>query len=120
MIEPFLVGTALHLVVPAMVDAARSGMHTGHKSVNRSANVHRSANLNRHVNLRNTARTSLNRNVNVPRSINVTINRNVNIDVDQHWHPVATAAAVTATAAVTALSSGWSVIGCTVGCCYGH
>jgi hypothetical protein len=64
--------------------------------------VNRSANVNRNVNVRNTTRTSVNRNVNVNRSANVNVNRNVNVDMDRHWHPVATAAAVTATAAVTA------------------
>jgi len=50
-----------------------------------------------------------NRNVNANRNVNVNSNRNVNVDVhgggccgwDNDWHPVATAAAVTATAAVT-------------------
>jgi hypothetical protein len=72
----FLVGTVLHLVVPSMAEAARSGRHTSRPSVNRNVNVNRSANVN--------------------------VNRHVNVDVDRHWHPVATAAAVTATAAVTA------------------
>lgn len=59
------------------------------------------------------ARTHVNRNVNVNRNRNVNVNRHVDIDrdVDVHvhggyrgccYHPVATAAAVTATAMVTA------------------
>jgi hypothetical protein len=73
-----LVESVLPLVVPSMAEAARSGRHT--------------------------SRTSVNRNVNVNRSANVNVNRHVNVDVDvdHHRHPVATAAAVTAIAAVTA------------------
>ena len=64
-----------------------------------NTNVNRNVNANRNVNV--------NQNVNVNRNTNVNVNRNVNVDVDYHgagccYHPVATAAAVTATAAVTA------------------
>ena len=59
------------------------------------------------------ARTSVNRTTNVNRNTNVNVNRNVNVhrDVDVHggyygggccYHPIATAAAVTATVAITA------------------
>lgn len=57
-------------------------------------------NSNRDVRTNNVRNTSVN---------NVNVNRNVNVDVDRHgggwndnYHPVATAAAVTATVAVTA------------------
>jgi len=69
--------------------------------------------------VRNTTRTSINRDVDVNRNVNrnVNVDRNVNrnvsyhrdIDVDvdyHHYHPVARAAAVTATAAVTAAAIG--------------
>jgi hypothetical protein len=72
--------------------------------------------------VRNTTRTNVNRNVNVNRDVNVNrnVNRNVNVhrdidvDVDHHYrgyHPVATAAAVAATATVTA-----AVVGSMVHC----
>jgi uncharacterized alkaline shock family protein YloU len=56
--------------------------------------------------VRNTTRTNVNRDVNVNRNVNVNVNtrRNVDIDVDvdrHHRHPIATAAAVGATMAVT-------------------
>ena len=54
--------------------------------------------------VRNTTRTNVNRDVNVNRNVNVNTRRNVDIDVDvdhHHHHPVATAAAVGATMAVT-------------------
>jgi hypothetical protein len=60
---------------------------------------------------RSSARTSVNRHANVNRNVNVNHNVNVNRDVDVHvhggyyggccYHPVATAAAVTATVALT-------------------
>jgi hypothetical protein len=61
------------------------------------------------VRTNNVRNTSVN-NVNVNRNQNVNVNRNVNVNVDRHggccgwdndYHPVATAAAVTATVAVT-------------------
>jgi hypothetical protein len=60
--------------------------------------------------VRNNTRTNVNRNVNVNRDVNVNRNVNVNtrrhvdidVDVDRHHHhPIATAAAVGATMAVT-------------------
>jgi len=76
-------------------------------SVNRS-NVNRKANRNTNVN-RN---ANVNRNTNVNRNRNVNIDRDIDIDIDVDrrggyhggccYHPVATAAAVTATAMVTA------------------
>ena len=65
----------------------------------------RNVNVNRNVS-RNTTRTNINRNVNVNRNVNrdvhVHTNRHVDIDVHNRYHPVATAAAVTATTIVTA------------------
>jgi hypothetical protein len=74
----------------------RGGTRT---SINGGGGVNRNANAN------------VNRNVNVNRNTNVNVNRNVDVNVDNNWnhgmggccyHPVATAAAVTATVAVTA------------------
>ncbi len=58
-------------------------------NVNRNANINRSANVNR------------NANVNVNRDANVNVNRHVDVDVNRGWnHPVGTAVAIGATAAV--------------------
>jgi hypothetical protein len=69
---------------------------------NRGGNINRGTNVNRNENI--------NRNTNVNQNVNV--NRNVNVNVNSNYygggysgccyHPVATAAAVTATAVVTA------------------
>lgn len=63
-------------------------MHRGaHVNVNRGAKVNRNANINRN--------TSINRNT------NVNVNRHVDVNVDRRWnHPVGTAVAIGATAAV--------------------
>jgi hypothetical protein len=66
-------------------------------------------------NYRSSAQTNVNRNTNINRNTNVNVNRNVNVNVNNNYyhgggyygggccyHPVATAAAVTATAMVTA------------------
>jgi hypothetical protein len=58
------------------------------------------ADAGRQVN--NNTRTSVNRNTNV----NVNRSVDVDVDVDRNWHPVATAAAVTATVAVTSAMVG--------------
>lgn len=55
------------------------------------ASINRNANLNRNVN----------RNVNVNRNINVDHHVDIDVDVDRHYHPWATAAAVTTAAVVT-------------------
>jgi len=77
---------------------ARTSVNRGGGKANHNANVNRNTNVNRNVNV--------NQNVNV--------NRHVDVDVHHHggyygggccynsYHPVATAAAVTATAMVTA------------------
>lgn len=65
---------------------------------NAGHNVDRNANINRN--------TNINHNTNINRDIDV--HRDIDVDVDNHWHdgwydhPVATAAAVTATTMVTA------------------
>jgi len=68
--------------------------------------------------------TSVN-NVNANRNVNVNSNRNVNVNVDNHggccgwdndYHPVATAAAVTATVAVTSAVVGSMVRAVPAGC----
>lgn len=81
--------------------------------------------------VRASARTSVHRNTNVNRNVNVNRNTNVNVnrhvDVDVHggyyggccyhdYHPVATAAAVTATAMVTAAVIGSIVHALPPGC----
>jgi hypothetical protein len=84
-------------------------------SVNRSGGANRSANVNRNVNV--------NQNVNVNRNVNV----HHDVDVYHHggyyggccyhdYHPVATAAAVTATAMVTAAVIGSIVNTLPAGC----
>lgn len=69
--------------------------------------------------------SSRNTNVNANRNVNVNNNRNVNVNVDNHggccgwdndYHPVATAAAVTATVAVTSAVVGSMVRAVPAGC----
>jgi hypothetical protein len=71
------------------------GPHGGNPQVN---NVHADARTN---NVRNTSVNNVN-NVNVNRNVNVNVNGNYHGGWDDDYHPVATAAAVTATVAVTA------------------
>ncbi|MCC6193008.1 MAG: hypothetical protein IT518_00945 [Burkholderiales bacterium] len=75
-------------------------------------------------NVRNTSVNNVNRTTDV-RNTNVNVNRNVNVDVDRHggccgwdndYHPVATAAAVTATVAVTSAVVGSMVRTVPAGC----
>src|SRR5271163_1243304 len=79
-------------------------------------------------NYRSSAQTNVNRNANVNRNTNVNVNRNVNVNVNNNYHgggyygggccyhPVATAAAVTATAMVTAAVIGSVVNSVPAGC----
>ena len=95
---------------------ARAG---GGGGANRQVN-----NSNRDVRANNVRSTSVN-NVN-NRNVNVNANKNVNVNVDRHggccggwdndYHPVATAAAVTATVAVTAAVVGSMVRTVPPGC----
>ena len=92
---------------PRARSAARTGVnhpppHAGGGNVNRGGNAGHNVNRNTNVN----HNTNVNRNVNVNRDVNV--HRDIDVDVDNNWHggwydhPVATAAAVTATTMVTA------------------
>jgi hypothetical protein len=106
-IAVFCAGVSL---MPLDASANRGGRGAGQArtSVNRS-NVNRNANMNRNANVNRNANANVNRNANVNanRNVNANINRNVNVnrdidvDVDHRWnHPVGTAMAVAATAAV--------------------
>ena len=83
------------------LSAQRGNNSAGNRNVRSSAN----SSVNRNYN----QNTNVNRNVNVNQNVNV--NRNVNVNTNYHgeyygggccYHPVATAAAVTATAVATA------------------
>ena len=91
---------------------ARAGGGGGHKQVNNS---------NRDVRANNVRSTSVNNVSN--RNTNVNVNRNVNVDVDRRgggwdndYHPVATAAAVTAAVVVTSAVVGSMVRTVPAGC----
>ncbi|MDM0019370.1 hypothetical protein [Variovorax saccharolyticus] len=93
---------------------AGGGAHAG--GANRQVN-----NVNRDVRANNVRSTSVN-NVNMNRNVNANVNRNVNVNVnnrggwDNDYHPVATAAAVTAGVAVTAAVVGSMVRTVPPGC----
>ncbi|MBM3116610.1 hypothetical protein [Jeongeupia naejangsanensis] len=93
---------AVSVIVPQLAEARDGRARTNVNNVDRGGN--RNLNNNRNVNVNN------NRNVNVNSNRNVNVNRDVHVDVDHHgggwyddddYHPIATAAAVTATVAVT-------------------
>jgi UDP-3-O-[3-hydroxymyristoyl] glucosamine N-acyltransferase len=87
--------------LPLDASAARVGGGHARTSVHRggSVNVNRGAHVNRGANIHRD--TNLNRNVNVNRNANVNVNRHIDVDVDRRWnHPVGTAVAIGATAAV--------------------
>ena len=81
-----------------------------------SVNSVNNANVNRNVNNVNTNRNV--NNVNVDRNVNVNVNNNgcCNNGWDNNYHPVATAAAVTATVAVTSAVVGSMVRTVPAGC----
>jgi len=92
-------------------------MHAGGGGGNRQVN-----NVNRDVRADNVRSTSVN-NVNANRNVNANVNRNVNVNVNNrggwdndYYHPVATAAAVTAGVAVTAAVVGSVVNAVPAGC----
>jgi hypothetical protein len=92
-------------LTPLDADAGRGGGGAARTSVHRggNANVNRNANINRNANVSRNTNINRNANVNVNRNANVNVNRhnNIDIDVDHRWnHPVGTAMAVAATAAV--------------------
>jgi hypothetical protein len=110
-------------LTPVVEAAGRGGAHRGggggqHVHANNSrADV-------RTNNVRSTSVNNVNRNTNV-RNTNVNVNRNVNVNVDHRggccgwdndYHPVATAAAVTATVAVTSAVVGSIVHSVPAGC----
>ncbi|MGJ7509260.1 hypothetical protein [Variovorax sp. GT1P44] len=91
--------------------AGGGGMHAGGGGANRQVN-----NVNRDVRANNVRNTSVN-------NINANVNRNVNVNVnntrggwDNDYHPVATAAAITAGVAVTAAVVGSMVNTVPAGC----
>ncbi len=101
------------LVFAADLSAQRRGVGGYHGGGNR--NVRSTANSSVNRNYNQNRNTNVNRNVNVNQNVNV--NRNVNVNTNYHgsyyggvyyggggccYHPVATAAAVTATAVATA------------------
>jgi hypothetical protein len=106
------------------------GAHAGGGGGGGGARQHTQANNNRADvrtnNVRNTSVNNVNRNTtNVNRNTNVNVNRDVHVDVDHHggccgwdndYHPVATAAAVTATVAVTSAIVGSMVRTVPAGC----
>jgi hypothetical protein len=78
-------------------------------SVNQSGNTNRNANTNRNTNANINSNKNVNANVNQNVNVNKNVNVNVHNDVNVHggyygggccYHPVATAAAITATAIV--------------------
>ncbi|HTS05626.1 MAG TPA: DUF6515 family protein [Candidatus Eisenbacteria bacterium] len=104
-----LFSVTLVLLLSCAPSFAQRGGGSARTSVNR-ANVNQ-GNLNRNANVN----SNKNVNANINKNYNANVNRNVNVnvhhDVDVHggyygggccYHPVATAAAVTATAMVTA------------------
>lgn len=118
-----LLAAALVLAMATDVDARQRAAGQARASVNRPSAGHaQRANVNR-AQARPQARTQARPNVNTSnrggnrtnidnstRNVNINNNRDVDIDVDgggrwgydDHYHPIATAAAVTATVAVTA------------------
>jgi hypothetical protein len=113
------------LVLAPAVDAANRGggkarpQASNHRADARTNNVRSSSvnNVNRNTNVRNTS----------VKNTNVNVNRNVNVDVDvdhhggccgwdNDYHPIATAAAVTATVAVTSAIVGSMVPHVPAGC----
>jgi len=91
-----LLAAGLWLAGPALAQRDRDGRAAGGTRTNVSHDVNRNANAGRDLNA--------NHNTNVNRNTNVNVNRsaNVHVDVDDDYHPFATAAAVTAGVAVTA------------------
>jgi hypothetical protein len=77
----------------------RSG---GASSVNHNANVGANRNINANGNRNINANANINRNTNINRNVNVDVHNDYRGGWDDHYHTVATAAAITATAVVTA------------------
>lgn len=104
--------TAVALVGAVVSAGVMAGPHErgqARASVNRPNGAANNTVNRNTVNNNRTTNVNNNRNVNVNSNRNVNVNRDVNVNVDNrghygyddHYHPVATAAAVTATVAVT-------------------
>lgn len=96
---------SIALAIGVLASSAHAQRGTARTNVNRNSNVNANRNIsaNRNVNV--------NQNTNINRNVNVNVNRDVDVNVHGGYgygyggccyHPVATAAAVTATAVVTA------------------
>jgi hypothetical protein len=103
----------LAIMLVSSVEAARGGggggvRSSGATSVNHGGGQNRNNNGNRNNNVNNNV--NRNNNTNINRNTNVNRNTNINVDVDNNYrggccyhdnyHPVATAAAITATAMI--------------------
>ncbi|WP_266181071.1 hypothetical protein [Dyella humicola] len=120
MVFPLMLAGIIGLTVVSTCCAreVRGGARTsvnagGNRNIGEGANRNVNAGGNRNINANANANANVNRNanVNVNRNANVNVNRNIDVNADNNWdrgmggccyHPVATAAAVTATAVVTA------------------
>lgn len=95
------VAACMTLAVPAIADAARGGGHVAARGGGGGGGGRAQVNNTRaDARTRNVRNTSVN-NVNVNRNVNVNANVDRRGGWDNDYHPVATAAAVTATVAVT-------------------
>jgi hypothetical protein len=99
---------SLLLGVSPVIAAVNRG---GNARASARTNVNQGAHVNRNTNVNQNANINRNANVNVNRNANVNVNRNVDVDVHGGYgyygggccyHPVATAAAVTAATVATA------------------
>jgi hypothetical protein len=86
----------------AAANRGGGGAHQVRSSANSNVNHNRATNVagNRNVNANRNFSANVNRNVNIDRDVNVNVDRDYNGGWDDHWHPLAAAAAITATAAV--------------------
>jgi hypothetical protein len=113
-----LVVAVLAGLVAPTADAARGGGGGGGRMADNSRADARTNNV-RATSVNNVNNTNVNRNVNVNKNVNVNVNTNngcCHNGWDNDYHPVATAAAVTATVAVTAAVVGSMVHSVPAGC----
>ncbi|HEY6306305.1 MAG TPA: hypothetical protein VI488_07625 [Candidatus Angelobacter sp.] len=111
-IRPWLALIAASVLLaptPSMAAGNVPARSQSRQSVNRNTNAGGNTNVNRNANVNRN--TNVNTNTNVNRNTNVNVDRNVNVHGGYYggsygggccYHPVATAAAVTATAVATA------------------
>lgn len=108
---------AMLMPLATIVSAGPGGGNHGTRS-SAASSVNRGSNNNTNRNVNNNTNVNRNTNVNSNRNTNVNVNKNVNVNVDNNrggyygggygynngccYHPVATAAAVTATSIATA------------------